>query len=185
MRKAGFARLLVLRAHVIPGVHGHNRGLVVLVHQHGQPVVKHKLRVLNVWNRNVNAGRCRCHFVGGRGLRLRHRRVSGQRSARQRHRKQTPMTTAFVCFSSLPPGIRIRPGKFRTTLYTRTSPSSRAPQRRSSLLRIAAASYQGGSHSHPRAPKVILKRLRPSSHYPYTWRTSVVVAMTHSSGSSA
>jgi hypothetical protein len=74
MGKPGLARLFILRAHVVPGVHGHDRSLVVFMHQHGQPIVEHKLGVSNIWNRNVHAcGGGSERFVSRARLRLRRR----------------------------------------------------------------------------------------------------------------
>ena len=41
--EAGPAPLLVLGAHVVPHVHGHDWGLVVFVNDHREPVVEHEL----------------------------------------------------------------------------------------------------------------------------------------------
>jgi len=71
MGKAGLARLLVLRAHVVPGIHSHDGRLVILVHQNGQPIIENKLRVANVGDGNVYPGNCGCRFVNRGGLRLR------------------------------------------------------------------------------------------------------------------
>jgi hypothetical protein len=43
MGKAGPAPLLVLRADVVPDVHGHDGGLVVLVNDHSEAVVENEL----------------------------------------------------------------------------------------------------------------------------------------------
>ena len=54
MGKPGLAQLFIFRTHVVPGVHGHDRSLVVLVHQHSQPIAEHKPGVSNIWNRDVH-----------------------------------------------------------------------------------------------------------------------------------
>src|ERR1700684_822261 len=54
MRETGFPRLLVFRAHVVPHVHRHDRRLVVLVDDHRQPVVEHKLGIRNIRNREIH-----------------------------------------------------------------------------------------------------------------------------------
>ena len=52
--EAGLARLLILRSHVVPGIHRHNGGLVVFVYQHRQAIFEHELCVLNIGNGNVD-----------------------------------------------------------------------------------------------------------------------------------
>ncbi len=48
MREAGAARPLVLAAHVVPHVHGDDRRLVVLVHDHGEPVRQNEFLIGDV-----------------------------------------------------------------------------------------------------------------------------------------
>ena len=45
VRESSFAGLLVFRADVIPNVHGHDGGFVVLVHDEREPVFENKFRV--------------------------------------------------------------------------------------------------------------------------------------------
>ena len=51
--KAGFPRLLVLRSHVVPGVHSHDGGLVVLMNKDGQAIVEYKLGVGDIRDGNL------------------------------------------------------------------------------------------------------------------------------------
>ena len=48
MREPGLSRLFVLRPHVVPDVDGHNRRLVILMHDHGQTVVEHEALIGNI-----------------------------------------------------------------------------------------------------------------------------------------
>jgi hypothetical protein len=71
--EAGAAGGLVLGAHVVPDVHRHDRGLVVLVDDHRQPVLQHELLVGDV---ELDLGERR----GGR----RHGRLLGRLGGRRR-----------------------------------------------------------------------------------------------------
>ena len=51
---------------------GDDRGLVVPMHQYGQPVAKYKLRIADVWNWDVYACDRKWPFVGGSRLRQCH-----------------------------------------------------------------------------------------------------------------
>ena len=48
MGEAGLSRLLIFRSDVIPGVNGYDRRLVVLMDDHGQPVVEHEALIGNI-----------------------------------------------------------------------------------------------------------------------------------------
>ena len=77
VREAGLAGLLVLRAHVVPDVHRHDRRLVVLVHDQRQAVAEHELLVGDVGDRDLGGLRRRSadegereHESGGAGHRI-------------------------------------------------------------------------------------------------------------------
>jgi hypothetical protein len=62
--EAGLAGRLVLGTDVVPGVDGHHRRFMVLVHQHRQAVLQHEFGVGDVRNRDVDLGG---RFGGGGG----------------------------------------------------------------------------------------------------------------------
>ena len=65
--ESGLAGLLVLRSHVVPRVHGHHRSLVILMDEDSEAIRQHKLGVLDVRDRNIDAGRCLVRRCGMRG----------------------------------------------------------------------------------------------------------------------
>ncbi len=47
-----FSEFLILRRDVVPDIDGHDRGFVILVHEQGESVLKHKFLVRNIDSSN-------------------------------------------------------------------------------------------------------------------------------------
>ena len=93
VREAGLARLLVLRADVIPHVHGGDGRLVVLVHEERQAVLQGVLRVRNVRYRRRRGGARRSRRCGGlRACRAgdEHERARGEKWGDPAHAEGAP-----------------------------------------------------------------------------------------------
>src|ERR1700732_2154025 len=155
MGEARFAWLLVLRTHVVPGIHSHKGGFMVLMHEHGQPVAEHKLRVRNVWNRDVWAPNHRRRFMGWSRLRL---SCGGTGVANQGcHEDKQSYRRCQVA----------------SQIASSRSPSGPQGSAQHSTQDRGLSSLQQAAQVFWLPLNISMKRFLPSLHYPNKWMTSL------------